>query len=70
MPRVHRDVLRVLQHAGKHPRHTGHLQLGPFCKDPMQISFIEQAATRGAFSERENGGKTPRQELLGKGGRP
>ena len=45
-------------------------QLGQFCKDPVRITFIEEARTKGAFPEREKGGKTPQQDLLGKGGRP
>ena len=60
----------MLQHAGKHPEHTGNPQLGQFCKDPGRITFIEEARTKGAFPEREKGGKPPQQDLLGKGGRP
>ena len=34
-------------------------QLGQFCKDPVRITFIEEARTKGAFPERE---KTPKQQ--------
>jgi len=36
----------------------------------VRITFIEEARTKGAFPEREKGGKPPQQDLLGKGGRP
>lgn len=59
-----------LQQARKHPEHTGNPQLGQFCQDPVRITFTEEARSKGAFPERENGGKAPQHDLLGKGGRP